>query len=234
MNERHPIVRQRLLGLEVDLLAGFLVLALLALLFGIIASEVLEGDTLAWDRAILRSLRETGRPDVPIGPVWLGRLMRDVTTLGGGSVLTLVTAIVAGYLFTTKRARMAMFLLACTIGGSLVGTLLKQLFVRARPAIVPHLVEVNSMSFPSGHALNSAVIYLTVGALLARAAGDRLVRIYIVSVALFLTIAIGISRIYLGVHYPSDVLAGWCAGAAWAAGCASLARALQRRQRLRG
>jgi undecaprenyl-diphosphatase len=224
--------RRHLLGLEVEVLIGFIVLTFLIALFVLIASDMAEGDTLAWDRAILRRMRSAEMPLSPVGPLWLRKWMVDITTLGGGPFLTLLTAIIAGFLFVTRRPAMALFLVASTAGGGMAGAFLKNYFVRERPDVVPHLVEVQSMSFPSAHAFNSAVIYLTLGALLARAETRRPVRLYIICTALFLTVVIGISRVYLGVHYPSDVLAGWCAGAAWAAGCAFVARSLQRQHKL--
>ena len=114
--------------------------------------------------------------------------------------------------------------------GAIGSTLLKLFFARPRPDIVTHLVNTYSTSFPSGHAMNSAIVYLTLGALLARAEGDRTVRIYLMAVPLLLTLLIGFSRIYLGVHWPSDVLAGWCVGATWAILCSWVARTLQRRR----
>ena len=224
--------RRRILGLEVEVLVAFLAIALLAFVFVGIASEMAEGDTLAWDRLILTALRSTGDASDPIGPAWLLKSMRDLTALGGVSVLTLVTTLVTFYLAASRRVGLALFVAMSTIGGAIGGTVLKALFLRPRPSIVPHLVDVDSLSFPSGHALNSAVIYLTLGALLARAEARRTVRIYVIGVAILLTMLIGISRVYLGVHYPSDVLAGWCAGAAWAALCSSVARFLQRRSQL--
>jgi undecaprenyl-diphosphatase len=148
------------------------------------------------------------------------------------SVLTVVTTLVVGYLLATRRTALAAFVTASVVGGSIAGTLLKQLFARDRPHVVPHLVEVQSLSFPSGHALNSAVVYITLGALLARTELRPAVKIYIVSAAGLLAVLIGLSRVYLGVHYPSDVAAGWCAGAAWAAACATLARRLQHTNKL--
>ena len=118
------------------------------------------------------------------------------------------------------------------IGGSIAGTLLKQIFGRERPEVVPHLVQVDSLSFPSGHAFNSAIVYLTLGALLARTEQRRAAKVYILACAFLLAVIIGFSRVYLGVHYPSDVVAGWCAGAAWAAASATLARRLQHRHQL--
>lgn len=221
---------RRILGLEAEVLLAFLGLAFSVLLFVWIASEMAEGETLAWDRAILRGLRTSADAGVPIGPGWLKKSMQDLTALGGVSVLTALTIVVVFYLAVSRRVGLALFVAASTTGGALVGTVLKHFFVRTRPTIVPHLVDVDSLSFPSGHALNSAVIYLTLGALLSRTETRPAVRRYIMAVAIALTMIIGVSRVYLGVHYPSDVLAGWCAGAAWAATCASIARALQRRR----
>lgn len=218
-------------SVDAELLAVFLALALFGLLFMALASEVAEGDTLSLDHAVLKSLRDPGTGE-PIGPRWLQLAMIDVTALGGVSVLTLLTAASIGYLLAARRKAHALFLLASTVGGALVGTLLKYAFVRPRPEIVSHLVAVDSLSFPSGHALNSAVIYLTLGALLARSEARPAIRIYIVLVAITLTLMIGVSRVFLGVHYPSDVLGGWCAGAAWAAACSSIARILQKRRAL--
>jgi len=100
---------------------------------------------------------------------------------------------------------------------------------RPRPDLVPHLVEEYTASFPSGHAMLSAVVYLMLGGLLSRVEGPRCIKIYVLSVSLILTFLVGLSRIYLGVHWPTDVLAGWCAGATWAVLCWRVALALQRR-----
>jgi undecaprenyl-diphosphatase len=224
----------RLLGIESRLLLWLLAVGLLVLLFLGIASEMAEGETLAWDRAILLALRQPGDLATPIGPPWLAKSLKDITALGGGAVLTLVTAIVTGYLLASRRAALAGFLVLSVAGGSIVGTLLKHAFGRDRPNVVPHLVDVETLSFPSGHAFNSAIVYLTLGALLARTQQRRAVKIYILAAAFALAAIIGFSRIYLGVHYPSDVVAGWCAGAAWAAASASLARRLQHGHRLEG
>ena len=223
---------RHLLGIEAQLLVSFIAIALFVLLFAAVASEMLEGDTLAWDSALLLWLREPTDLANPVGPAWLEKWLQDITALGGISVLTIVTVLVVGYLLISGRTALSVFVLASAIGGSMAGSLLKLAFARDRPDVVPHLVQVQTLSFPSGHALNSAVIYLTLGALLARTEQRPAIKIYIVGSALLLSIVIGISRVYLGVHYPSDVVAGWCAGAAWAAGCATLARKLQHRNEL--
>ena len=211
-------------------LALFLIIAVGLFAFLKLASEVAEGDTAAFDRWVLQALRNPADPALPIGPDWLRRTMVDITALGGTPVLTLLVIVTAGYLVAARKAATAAFVVAAVTGGALTSTLLKLLFARARPDIVGHLVEVHSASFPSGHALNSAVTYLTLGALLARTAGARSLRIYVMAVAVSLTLVIGFSRVYLGVHWPSDVIAGWCLGAAWAVLCSLIARTLQRRR----
>ncbi len=105
------------------------------------------------------------------------------------------------------------------VGGTILNTVLKNAFARPRPDLVAHLVDVHSASLPSGHAMISAVAYLTIGALLARVQPTRVLKVYTVSVSVMLVLVVGLSRVYLGVHWPSDVLAGWCLGAAWAMGC---------------
>jgi undecaprenyl-diphosphatase len=208
----------------------FLVLAGTTFIFFKLASEVMEGDTMAFDRLVITSLRDAANPAMPLGPRWLNTAMLDLTAFGGVSGLTVLTMIVAGYLLVAGKKATALFLIAAVASGATLGTLLKLGFERPRPEIVAHLVQVNTTSFPSGHAMNSAVVYLTLGALLARTEPDWRVRTYIVAVAIALTAVIGFSRVYLGVHWPSDVLAGWVVGAIWAVLCSFIARALQARR----
>lgn len=212
-----------------NLLVLFLIAAGGLLVFLMLASEVREGEVFGVDRWLIQALRSPTDPSTPVGPIWLRQALTDLTALGGYSVLTLLTLVSAGYLLAARKAATAIFLVAAITSGAIVSNLLKLAFVRPRPDVVSHLVDTYSTSFPSGHAMNSAIVYLTLGALLARAEVGRRVRIYLMSVALFLTLLIGFSRIYLGVHWPSDVLAGWCVGAAWAILCSWLARILQRR-----
>ena len=127
-------------------------------------------------------------------------------------------------------ARGAAVLVATSVtGGILLVTLLKDVFARTRPDLVLQAARVFTTSFPSGHATMSAITYLTLGALLARVQPDRSLKAYLLGVAIALTMLVGISRVYLGVHWPTDVLAGWCIGSAWAIGCWFLARWFQRR-----
>lgn len=225
-----PGPRLTLRGHRIDsrILAGFLGLAGAGFAFLKLASEVMEGDTFALDRAILTSLRRAADPALPIGPAWLQGAMIDITALGGVTVLTLLTVLTAGYLAAARKSAMAAFLIGATGGGAILGTLLKGLFARPRPGLVAHLVEVHTTSFPSGHAMNSAITYLTLGTLLARTEQSPRVRVYLLTVAITLTLLVGSSRVYLGVHWPSDVVAGWCVGASWAALCSLAARRLQR------
>ena len=128
----------------------------------------------------------------------------------------------------SRRYGAAVLVLAATLGGLLVSHLLKDLYDRPRPELVPHLTPVSTSSFPSGHAMLSAVVYLTLGALLARLVERWWVKLYVIVAALGLTGLVGFSRVYLGVHYPTDVLAGWAAGLSWAILCWLAARYLQR------
>ncbi|MBB3441211.1 phosphatase PAP2 family protein [Rhizobium sp. BK379] len=184
-----------------------------------LTSEVLEGETLGFDRTILLWLRQPGDLSLPIGPSWLTHAMGDITSLGGVTVLTILTALATVYLLLDRKTGIAVFLFLSVLSGWLASTALKIIVARARPDIVPHLVDVSDMSFPSGHAMVSAVTYLTLGALLARTQRYRATRIFVMAAGIFLAVIIGLSRIYLGVHYPTDVLAGWVAGALWALGC---------------
>jgi undecaprenyl-diphosphatase len=162
------------------------------------------------------SLRVPGDPTRPLGPVWLGLVARDITALGSVAVLSLIVGIATLFLVLVKRRWTALFLLLSTSGGIATTFLLKDLFGRARPELFPHGDIVSTASFPSGHAMISALVYLTLGALVAGVTTSRTLKAYVMAVALTLTAIIGASRVYLGVHWPTDVLAGWAAGAVWA------------------
>lgn len=211
------------------ILAAFLGIALLLAAFFVLGSEVLEGETLSFDRWVLLHLRSVPDTSAPVGPHWLLPAMVDITSLGGVAVLTLLTILAGGFLFATRKPALGLFVLVAVSGGALVSTILKSLFLRARPDIVEHLVKVDSASFPSGHAMNAAIVYLTLGALLARSLKDRGARVYLLAASIVLTVLIGLSRVYLGVHWPTDVIAGWAVGAAWATMCSLVAQVLQRR-----
>jgi undecaprenyl-diphosphatase len=214
---------------EFGILAALLLIAGTGFAMVELANEISEGETHGFDRAILLAFRNPADNADPIGPWWLEVMMKDFTSLGGTAVLTLMTIGVIGYLLIERKYAVALFVLVAIGGGSLVSTLLKLGFDRPRPDLVAHAVDVRTASFPSGHALMSAVTYLTLGALLARLQPRRRLKLYILGVALTLTLLIGVSRVYLGVHWPTDVLAGWCVGSAWALACWLVAYWLQRR-----
>lgn len=216
-------------NLDRKLLVAFLVVTMLLAGVGNLASEVVEGDTLAFDRWLIALLRDPADPGSPLGPWWLKKAMIDLTALGGGPFLTFLTIAAAGFLVASRKWGMALFVVVAIAGGGLAGNVLKWIFVRARPDLVPHLVSVDSASFPSAHAMNSAVTFLTLGVLLSRTQKDRRVKAYLLGLALFLTLIVGFSRVYLGVHWPTDVIAGWAVGAAWAILCSVIAARLQRR-----
>ena len=211
------------------LLATLLALAVVGLGFIALSDEVREQETQHFDERVLLALRRADNPEEPVGPRWLAEVARDVTALGSVSVLTLVVCAVGGFLVLVRRWRTLALVVGSTVGGAVVNTLLKSLFARPRPTVVPHLTHVLTESFPSGHAMLSAIVYLTLGALLAQLVERRWQRAYLVGVALTLTLLIGLTRVYLGVHYPTDVLGGWMAGLAWALLTATLARAVKRR-----
>ena len=217
-------------NLDRRLLLAFLALTVLITAVGNLASEVVEGDTLAFDRWLISVLRDAADPGSPLGPAWLKKSMIDLTSLGGGPFLTLLTIAAAGFLVAARKWGMAVFVILAIAGGGAAANLLKWMFVRARPDLVPHLVSVDSASFPSAHAMNSALTFLTLGVLLSRTQKDRRVKAYLMGTALFLTLIVGFSRVYLGVHWPTDVIAGWAVGAAWAILCSMVAARLQRRK----
>jgi undecaprenyl-diphosphatase len=214
---------------EFGTLATLLAAASALFAFAEIAEEVGEGDTHGFDEALLRAFRNPADLADPIGPAWLEIAMRDITSLGSTTVLTIVTLAAVFYLVMDGKRASAALVAVAVAGGTLLSFALKSGFDRPRPDLVAHLVEVSTLSFPSGHAMLSAVTYLTLGALLARTQPRRRIKFYVLSLAVLLTLMIGISRIYLGVHWPTDVLAGWCAGSAWALICWTVALWLQRR-----
>jgi undecaprenyl-diphosphatase len=208
-------------------------LSTLLFVFIKLASEVMEGDTLAFDTHVLRALRDARDVSKPIGPTWLPGVAMDLTALGSPTVIGLLVFAVTGFLLLQRMYRHALIVLGAAVSAWGLEWLLKAIFGRARPSVVPHLREVFSASFPSGHALESAAVYLTLGAMLMRLAEGRLTKIYCLAMAMLLTLLVGASRVYLGVHYPTDVLAGWIVGLLWASVCWIAARRLERRADVR-
>src|SRR6185295_17835122 len=209
-------------------LVAMLILMLAILAFVTIADYVSNGATQRFDEWTLRALRRSDDPSKPIGPVWIAEASRDLTALGGLAVLTLLTLAISGYLWLRGMYGAMTLVIGATFGGLIAATLLKSMFDRPRPSAVPHLAAVYTSSFPSGHSTLSATVFLTLGTLLGKFAKERRLKAYFLLVALLLTFLVGASRVYLGVHYPTDVLAGWAAGLAWAVLCWLVARFLQR------
>ncbi len=219
--------------IEVGLLVTLAALAGGIWLFVAIADDVSEGEMQRFDRGILLAMRNPANHEQPVGPPYIQEAARDFTALGGVAVLTFLTLVVGIFLILSGRARMALFVWAAVVSGAALSTGLKAFFSRPRPELVPHGADVYGYSFPSGHSMLSAITYLTLGALVARSQRRKRVRVFVVCVALFVTLAVGLTRIYLGVHWPTDVLAGWTAGAVWALLWWTTAGWLQRRRTLR-
>jgi len=214
-------------------IGGVLVLSLVIVagIWGFIAltDKVKEGSTQRFDERVIVMLRDRTNLSRPIGPPWLAEVGRDITALGGVAVLSLITLAVVGFLLLSRKHGTATLVSAAAFGGLLLSVLLKHLVDRDRPQLVPHLSYVVLASFPSGHSMMSATVYLTLGALLARVVQRRRLKLYFVVLAMGLTFLVGVSRVYMGVHYPTDVLAGWTAGLVWALLCWLVARYLQGR-----
>lgn len=214
------------------LLVAVAVLAMIWI-FAALANAVREGETRQFDEWVLHALRQDTDRSQLKGPRWLTWGAQDITALGSPTVLGLTVLAVTGYLLLHGLYRNGLFIFVASVGGWVLNWLLKLAFSRARPGVVPHLREVMSSSFPSGHALTSAAVYLTLGTLLMRIAEGRLAKYYCIAIAMFVTFLVGVSRVFLGVHYPTDVVAGWLIGMSWALLCWAVERTLERRAGLR-
>ncbi len=181
-----------------------------------LADEVTEGKTQQFDEWCVRALRRTDDPALPIGPSWMREAGMDATALGSPLVLVTTVVAAAGFLTIQRNFRLAFSTVVATTGGTLLMLILKYGIGRPRPTVVAHLREVTTPGFPSGHAMLSAIVFLSVGVLLTRSVRSLPAKLYFLIWAVFLTFLVGASRVYLGVHYPTDVLGGWLAGFAWA------------------
>jgi undecaprenyl-diphosphatase len=188
-----------------------------------LAHSVVGGRTRSFDDFIVLSLRHSDNLGVPVGPSWLQHAAIDITSLGGVTVLSIIAISVTLFLLIDGRGREALFFFAAVLSGWFLSNSLKLIVARPRPDLVPHLAVVNDPSFPSGHAMVSTVAYLLIAGLLFRSRIDRPLRVFIAILTTILLIAIGASRVFLGVHYPTDVLAGWFAGVAWVSLCWAIA-----------
>ncbi|RYG00826.1 MAG: phosphatase PAP2 family protein [Caulobacteraceae bacterium] len=185
-------------------------------LFLSIADEVAEGETAALDRRLLLAFRSPGDPSDPLGPRWFEESMRDITALGGFTVVTLLTIVATLLLVFHQRRREALIFAGTVILAYASSEVLKAFYDRDRPMIVAHGSIVYSQSFPSGHSTAAAATFLTLATVLASVESNRRTKALIYALAITAMIAVGVSRVYLGVHWPTDVLAGWALGATWA------------------
>jgi undecaprenyl-diphosphatase len=233
----HPLIGRmiaRVARIERLTLLAVILTATVLFAFARLASAVRRGRTEDFDEWLIVTLRTPGNLADPIGPKWLEEMMRDFTAIGSTGVLTLMVFAIAGFLAMTRKGHAALFVLASVGGGVLISQTTKWAYARPRPDLVPHGAEVFTASFPSGHSMMSAVVYLTLGALLARTQADRAVKAYILAIAVLLTALVGVSRVYLGVHWPTDVLAGWALGGVWALICLLIMLWLQSRGEVEG
>lgn len=211
-----------LLGLARSELGTLVLVALLAggaWVFLEVADEVMEGETRRIDRSVMLLLRSPGEPADPLGPDWFEEFVGDITAMGGTGVLVCTTLAMVGFLLLSGRRQAALLLVIAVVGGLFLSMLLKFYFGRPRPGPATRQVQVQTPSFPSTHSALSAATYLNIGGILARFQRRRAMKSYLLLLAILATFAIGVSRVYLGVHWPSDVLAGWSLGASWAAAC---------------
>ena len=204
-------------------------LCLCGWIFLSVARAVSRGSQVEFDERLMLAMRHPDNLALTVGPEWLADLGRDISAVGSAGVVILLSLLVIGFLVMRQQWRYVALLVVAIAGGHSVNTVLKEIYARERPQVVPHLALVNSASFPSGHSSASSVVYLTMGALLAQAAERKREKIYFIGAAFGLTFLIGLSRVFLGVHYPTDVLAGWSVGTAWALVCWLVATRLQSR-----
>lgn len=221
---RHADWRSFWRAQEMRLLAPVAALAVAVWGFMKVASEVLEGEAHALDWRILAWCRVQGLPGQLWGPRWLQEGMRDITALGSPAVLAFTVVAVWGGLMLARQRGLAWLALGSAVGGQALALALKEVFSRDRPDAAFHATVAAGHSFPSSHAMMSAVVFLTLAALIARSTPRTGLRAYAMAMAVLLTGAVGISRVYLGVHWASDVVGGWAGGAAWALTCWLLAR----------
>lgn len=215
---------------DFELLAGAFVVIGGISAFLLLARIVDAGFVKGLDERIMLALRDPADLGRGVGPRWMEGSVRDLTALGSSTVLVLLSVAVITFLWMRGQGHAAVLVLVASGGGALLMTALKGVFERPRPQIVPHLFgNPGSSSFPSGHALAAAAVYLTLGALLARLTEDKRSKIFVVSMSFVFVFLVGFSRVYLGVHWPSDVLAGWTVGLSWAVLCWIVTARLQRR-----
>lgn len=203
-------------------------LALLLALAGLwafieIADEVQDAETMHLDEWIFQRLAVYDQAS----PFWQ-ESGRDITALGGTTVITLMVTSVTLFLLFMRQWRSAVFVLVAVLGGLAISLLLKDVYDRGRPELVEHRSHTMTPSFPSGHAANSAVAYLTMAILLAKLVESPRMKAYILFIGLLIPLLVGLSRVFVGVHWPTDVVAGWLLGLSWGLFVHAAATYLQR------
>ncbi len=221
-----PEATHRGTSLRVALASSLALIAILVGAFGFVADEVIEGETTRFDTFVTLLFRLNGDISQLAGPLWLQEAVRDFTSLGSFTILGFIVVASAGYLLFIRRFHDALFLVSSVALGTMLSNVLKMIFNRQRPDVEAS-THVFTASFPSGHATLSAVVYLTLGALLAKSATSRSLRLYFIGLATLLAFLVGVSRVYLGMHYPTDVVAGWCVGISWAMLCWAVAELVE-------
>mgnify|MGYP006422377131 FL=1 len=187
--------------------------------FTALAAQLGTPSVQRFDETVVRSLRNAEDLAQPIGPAWFKELARDFTALGGYGILSTITLLVTTFLHLERRPARAHFVVVAIFAGYSLSMTLKALIARPRPDIVPWLSHVHSSSFPSGHSMMSAVVYLSLGLMLSDLTSRRLVKTFVVVAPLTISALVGLSRVYMGVHYPTDVVAGWWLGISWSLAC---------------
>jgi undecaprenyl-diphosphatase len=183
----------------------------------VLASEVLEQETSGFDNAILQAMRDSH--GAPVGPPWFQRAILDLSTLGSTALVSCLVVVFCAFLVLSRRRRHALLLAVCGLGTAIAVGVLKAIIGRARPDIIAALDTPGGSSFPSGHTLTASAIYPLLAFLLADLMPERRQKIVTYMVAGMVAFVVGCSRVYLGVHYPTDVIAGWSLGLAWALAC---------------
>ena len=226
------MILRSLRDIRLGTIFALLLVAVALWVFLEVADEVLEGETREFDESVLLAFRSPAESGDPLGPSWVEEMARDVTGLGSVIVLTFLTLASAGFLLLERKRHLAVYVVAAVATGTIGSSLLKFSFDRPRPDLVAHGHVVYTSSFPSGHSMMAALVFLTLGVLLATAQTKRIMQFYVLALAILLTVAVGVSRVYLGVHWPTDVLAGWAAGSGWAFLCWGVADFLRHRGRI--
>lgn len=182
--------------------------------FLFLTDAVGEGATAAFDRALILMLRQSVDPNLLRGPAWLHETARDITALGGFTVLALVTIAAFAVMIVYRRRRQAIVFGVTAVAAQLLAEVIKHIVGRPRPVFVAHYDLIASASFPSGHAMMAPAIYFTLAAIVAAGELRPAARVLLMMGSAALVTAIGVSRVYLGVHWPTDVIAGWTLGSA--------------------